>query len=99
MKHIESIRCPVCSCEDLMKNGHSSNGTQRWFCKGCKKYFQRVFTHKGRLPEIKAKVLEMTTNGSGIRDTSRVLGISPHTVIHEIKKNACGHQSISVGQG
>ena len=30
----------------------------------------------------------MTTNGSGIRDTSRVLGISPHTVINEIKKNA-----------
>jgi transposase-like protein len=69
-----------------MKNGHSPNGTQRWYCKGCKKYFQRFFTNKGRLPEIKAKALEMTTNGSGIRDTSRVLGISPHTVIGEIKK-------------
>ena len=98
MKHIEIIRCPVCSCDDLMKNGHSPNGTQRWYCKGCKKYFQRVFTNKGRLPEIKAKVLEMTTSGSGIRDTSRVLGISPHTVINEIKKNACRNQSVSVGQ-
>jgi transposase-like protein len=98
MKHIEIISCPLCSCDDLMKNGHSPNGTQRWFCKSCKKYFQRVFTNKGRLPEIKAKVVEMTTNGSGIRDTSRVLGISCHTVINEIKKNAVSNQSLPVGQ-
>jgi transposase-like protein len=81
-----------------MKNGHSPDGTQRWFCKGCKKHFQRVFTNQGRLPEVKAKILEMTPNGSGIRDTSRVLGISPHTVINEILKNAVRNQSISVGQ-
>jgi transposase-like protein len=98
MKHVEIIRCTLCACDDLMKNGHSPNGTQRWFCKGCKKYFQRVFTNKGRLPEIKTKVVEMTTNGSGIRDTSRVLGISPHTVISEIKKNAIRNQSLPVGQ-
>jgi transposase-like protein len=51
-----------------MKNGQSPNGTQRWFCKGCRKYFQRFFTHKGRLPEVKGKILSMTTNGSGKRD-------------------------------
>jgi len=98
MKHIEIISCPACCCDDLMKNGHSPNGTQRWFCKGCKKHFQRVFTNKGRLPEVKAKVVAMATNGSGIRDTSRVLGISPHTVINEIKKNAASNQSLPVGQ-
>ncbi len=88
MKHIEIIRCPVCECDDLMKNGHSLNGTQRWYCKGCRKYFQRSFTNKGCLPEVKEQVIEMATNGSGIRDTARILGISPHTVINEIKKNA-----------
>ena len=88
MRHIEIIRCTVCACDDLMKNGHSPNGTQRWFCKGCKKHFQRVFTHNGRLPEVKATIIEMTTNGSCIRDTARVLRISPPTVINEIKKNS-----------
>ncbi|NMF59602.1 hypothetical protein HC246_16650 [Pseudanabaena yagii GIHE-NHR1] len=29
----------------------------------------------------------MAINGSGIRDTSRVLGISPTTVINELKKS------------
>ncbi|MDR2887259.1 MAG: hypothetical protein LBV26_04535 [Bacteroidales bacterium] len=37
---------------------------------------------------MKVKVIEMMTNGSGIRDTARVLGISSGTVINEIKKNA-----------
>jgi transposase-like protein len=97
MKHIEVICCTLCGCDDLMKNGHSPNGTQRWFCKGCKKHFQRVFTHKGRLPEVKIKIIEMTTNGSGIRDTARVLEISPHTVINEIKKNSGRNQSLSIG--
>ena len=35
---------------------------------------------------LKAKIIGMTTNGSGIRDTARVLEVSPYTVINEIKK-------------
>ncbi len=87
MKHGGVIRCPVCECEDLRKNGHSTNNVQRWYCKDCKKYFQRSFTYKGCLPEVKEQVIEMAKNGSGIRNTARVLGISPHTVINEIKKS------------
>ena len=88
MKHIEIISCSYCNSEDLRKNGHSPNGTQRWYCKGCKKFFQREFSHRGRLTSVKEQIIEMTVNGSGIRDIARVLRISPHTVISEIKKNA-----------
>jgi hypothetical protein len=38
------------------------------------------------LPEVKEKIIDMAMNGSGIRDTARVLKISPSTVINEIKK-------------
>jgi transposase-like protein len=38
------------------------------------------------LPEIKQHIIDMSLNGSGIRDTARVLKISPTTVIHELKK-------------
>jgi hypothetical protein len=38
------------------------------------------------LTYIKEKIIEMAINGSGIRDTSRVLGISQDTVISELKK-------------
>ena len=44
------------------------------------------YSAKGRLPETKQQIVEMILNGSGIRDTERVLEISPTTVINELKK-------------
>jgi transposase-like protein len=38
------------------------------------------------LSEVKAQISDMAVNGSGIRDTARVLKISPTTVIEELKK-------------
>jgi len=35
------------------------------------------------MPEVKQHILEMTLNGSGIRDIARVLHISPTTVMAE----------------
>ncbi|MCY7394120.1 MAG: hypothetical protein LH647_22275 [Leptolyngbyaceae cyanobacterium CAN_BIN12] len=40
----------------------------------------------GYLPEVKQQIVYMAVNGSGIRDTARVLKISPTTVIEELKK-------------
>jgi transposase-like protein len=37
-------------------------------------------------PGIKAQVVEMAINGSGIRDTARVLKINKNTVISTLKK-------------
>lgn len=38
--------------------------------------------------ELKRKIVDMALNGSGIRDTTWVLHISPATVIRELKKIA-----------
>jgi transposase-like protein len=38
------------------------------------------------LPEVKEQIIEMSINGSGVRDIARVLKISPTTVIKELKK-------------
>jgi len=43
---------------------------------------------QGAFAEIKQQVIETSLNGSGVRDTARVLPISPTTVIHELKKRA-----------
>ncbi len=43
-------------------------------------------TYPGRTKEVKQKIVEMTLNGSGVRDIARVLHISPTTVIQELKK-------------
>ena len=44
------------------------------------------YDYNGYLPEVKKKIIDMAMNGSGIRDTARVLEISPTTVINELKK-------------
>ena len=83
------VKCPVCNGINVTKHGNTSNGKQRFICKdqGCKgKTFIQDYSEKGRLPETKQQIIEMALNGSGIRDTARVLGISPATVINELKK-------------
>jgi transposase-like protein len=37
-------------------------------------------------PSIKDQMVDMAMNASGIRDTARVLHVSPTTVIKELKK-------------
>jgi transposase-like protein len=37
-------------------------------------------------PEVKEQMVETALNGSGIRDTARVLGVSPTTVMSALKK-------------
>jgi len=48
--------------------------------------FQLSYTNKACEEGTKEKIVLMAHNGSGIRDTARVLSISPNTVINEIKK-------------
>ena len=38
------------------------------------------------VPEVKLQMVAMALNGSGIRDTARVLGVSPTTVMTTLKQ-------------
>lgn len=86
MKQYIQIACPHCDSEDLVKNGHSENETQRYRCKTCRKSFQWEYRYRAWLPEVKEQIVEQTLNSSGIRDISRNLGIAKNTVIAELKK-------------
>lgn len=46
------------------------------------------YTYLGRLPAVKQQMVEMSLNGSGIRDICRVLRVSTRTVIKQIKRQA-----------
>ena len=73
----------------MIKFGTNTTGKQRYKCKNthcAKDTFLLEYSRNGDLPEIKQKIIDMALNGSGIRDTARVLGISMNTVISELKK-------------
>ena len=48
--------------------------------------FSCSITTLGGCRKVKQQMVEMTLNGSGVRDTARVLGVSPTTVLSTLKK-------------
>jgi transposase-like protein len=87
-----AVRCPCCQSDYIIKGGKTETGKQRYRCQSTdcpRRSFVLDPAYKGRRPEIKQQVIDMSLNGSGIRDTARVLKISPTTVINELKKRAC----------
>jgi len=83
------VVCPHCQSDQVGKRGKTDTGKQRYRCHNLKCAHQSFLldsAYKGRAPEIKQQIVEMSLNGSGVRDTARVLQISTATVIHELKK-------------
>ncbi len=86
-----SVVCPHCqSDETVVKNGKSAEGKQRFLCRSqhCQKRTLILNpSYPGRQQAIKQQIVEMTLNGSGVRDIARVLHVSTRTVIGELKKS------------
>jgi transposase-like protein len=86
-----AVVCPHCQSDAaVVKNGKSAEGKQRFRCRSevCQgRTFILNPSYPGRLPEIKQRIVDMSLNGSGVRDISRVLHVSTRTVIGELKKS------------
>lgn len=85
------VLCPQCETDHIMKSGRNAHGEQRYRCQNtdcCVKTFMLAYRYQAYQPGIKQKILEMAINGSGIRDTGRVLKINKNTVINTLKKKA-----------
>ena len=68
------VLCPHCHSDHVIKGGKTKAGQQRYKCQNtdCPHYsFQLVLLYKGRAPAIKEQIVDMSLNGSGIRDTHR----------------------------
>jgi transposase-like protein len=84
-----AVKCPYCQSTNVVKNGKSKQGKQRYRCQNTeclRSSFILDYTNYGYKPEVKQTIGAMVTNGSGIRDTARVLKISASTVMSELKK-------------
>jgi transposase len=86
MKQYINIKCRYCQSDDLTKNGHSENRTQRYRCNTCKRSLQIEYRYNAWKPSIKEQIELQTLNSSGVRDISRNLKISKSTVTSELKK-------------
>jgi transposase-like protein len=81
------LHCPYCQETDMVKPGLSPEGKQRYRCRACREGRGRTFlladSYAGQASEVTQRIVEMAMNARGIRDTARVLHVSPTTVINE----------------
>ena len=83
------LHCPYCQGTDIVRHGTTPEGKQRYRCRACPergRTFLLEYTYTGQSPDVKQQIVDMAMNASGIRDTARVLYVSPTTVIKELKK-------------
>ncbi len=86
---VVAVQCPECGSEEVVKYGKQPNGEQRYRCNNphCQRRIFLLQCHNtGWVPGVKQQIIEMALNGSGIRDTARVLKVSPTTVLTTLKK-------------
>ena len=82
------VKCPHCGKDDVVRNGKTERGVAKYHCRStdCKKYFLLDYAYNGSKPGIDEQIVKMTANSSGIRDISRVLGITTDKVMSTLKK-------------
>ncbi|EGW21440.1 Insertion element protein [Methylobacter tundripaludum SV96] len=83
----QEISGPACGSNLIMKSGRSAAGTQRYRCHNPECKTKTFYRYKACEPGIREQVVDMSINGSGIRDTARVLKINKNTVISTLKKS------------
>jgi len=83
------LHCPYCQGTDIVRHGTTPEGKQRYRCRKCPEHgrtFLLEYAYQGQSQHVKQQIIEMAMNASGVRDTARVLHVSPTTVIKELKK-------------
>lgn len=78
------MKCKKCK-RDTIKNGKHPNGSQRYYCKLCRKSYLKTYTYQAYEQNTNRQIVSLLKEGVGIRSTSRLLQISKTTVITRIK--------------
>lgn len=79
------LGCSFCDSY-VVKNGKSSVGNQRYYCKKCKHSQVESYRYKSYESRVDRDIVVLTKEGCGIRSIGRILDISPVTVLRRILK-------------
>jgi len=79
-------RCTNCGSDNLLKNGHTKNGKQQFFCKDCGTH--RILESEKDYNETrKGKIIRTYIERTSLRGIERIFHVSRQTVSGWIKKN------------
>jgi transposase-like protein len=82
-------QCTSCASTQLVKNGRSRHGHQRYRCRSCGTTFGDA-DRRQVAPELKESALRHYAEGVGLRATERLVGVSHNSVMNWVKKEVAG---------
>ena len=98
-KCVDMFKCKGCSSNNIVKNGKTRNGKQRFLCKNCSKSFILDYSYNACNKHINQQIILFTKEGLGIRSTARVLRISGTTLLKRIIVIAANIQQPPIAKG
>ncbi len=79
---------PILSTNSLSeKHRLGSADHQRYRCQNCYRSFQLSYEYRAYQPGTKDKIIGLSMNNAGIRDTARALHISINAVVRTLKNS------------
>ena len=81
-----TICCPYCGSEDLIRNGHASNGKQKYRCKACKRQSRENPATNGYTEKRREEIIKSYQERSSLRGLTRTFGVARNTVCNWLKK-------------
>ena len=87
--------CQYCVSHDLVRNGHASNGKQKYRGKSCKRQSRENPAKNGYTQERRDEILRSYQERSRLRGLTRTFGVARNTVKGWLKKTAAGLPPLS----
>lgn len=94
------MQCPLCSRPKAHGHGKTSSGSQRYCCPNCKQTFTDTFgtiyyQQQVREEEVRI-ILQSHCEGTSLRGSSRISGLSYNTLCQPRPSGAFGHQLLQL---
>lgn len=80
------LKCFHCDSENLVRNGKTENGKQRYFCHDCRKMSREQPQPNGYTPAQREQILAAYQERASLRGLTRIFGVSRNTVTGWLKK-------------
>ena len=81
-----TISCRHCGSKDIVRNGHTSNGKQKYRCKSCNKQSREVPASNGYTEERREEIIRSYQERGSLRGLTRIFGVARNTVKDWLKK-------------
>jgi transposase-like protein len=82
-----NLTCRHCGSENIVRNGLTTNGKQRFLCRDCRRRSRQNPRPNGYTAEQREEILRAYRERSSLRGLSRTFGVARNTVSGWVKKS------------